>query len=251
MRTSGHCMRLAGHSPGLESPGFEMPHIRRWFGFFKSLVTGFIDLGLLYWDFLPYLWGVSSRLVLVWGSWRAQEILTSIVFCLLLGLSQMVLDLPWSCYSIFVIEQRHGFNKQTGAVFIKDIIKSARSLAPSIVPISCKLTAVVTACVHDMLRHVMSRLMATAFHAGYFCPSKLDVRLGWGCVQVMLTLALGPPLIAAFTMLLQRAGVWLVPGDCQQLPKCVSSLNNHDMCPFMLSAAFWAAVLSLPERSAG
>ena len=55
----------------------------------------------------------------------------------------------------------------------------------------------------------------------------------------MLSLALGPPLIAAFTMLLQRAGAWLVPGNCriQQMCMCILSLEKHETCPSMLSAA--------------
>jgi|LauGreDrversion2_2_1035103.scaffolds.fasta_scaffold100331_1 STE24 endopeptidase len=36
----------------------------------------------------------------------------------------MVTGLPWSLYSTFVIEQRHGFNKQTLGLFFSDMIKS-------------------------------------------------------------------------------------------------------------------------------
>ncbi len=36
----------------------------------------------------------------------------------------MVLELPWSVYSTFVVEQRHGFNKQTPALFIQDLVKT-------------------------------------------------------------------------------------------------------------------------------
>ena len=40
--------------------------------------------------------------------------------------TNMVTGLPWSLYSTFVIEERHGFNKQTLGLFISDMIKSVR-----------------------------------------------------------------------------------------------------------------------------
>lgn len=36
----------------------------------------------------------------------------------------MVSGLPWSLYRTFVIEERHGFNKQTLGLYISDTIKS-------------------------------------------------------------------------------------------------------------------------------
>ncbi len=36
----------------------------------------------------------------------------------------MVMGVPWSLYSTFVIEERHGFNKQTLGLFFSDMIKS-------------------------------------------------------------------------------------------------------------------------------
>lgn len=36
----------------------------------------------------------------------------------------LVTGLPWSLYSTFVIEARHGFNKQTLGVFLADMAKS-------------------------------------------------------------------------------------------------------------------------------
>ena len=36
----------------------------------------------------------------------------------------MILDLPWSLYSTFVIEERFGFNKQTLRTFVTDMLKS-------------------------------------------------------------------------------------------------------------------------------
>lgn len=124
-------------------------------------MTGPIDLGLLYWDFLPYLWGVSSRLVLLWGASWALEVQTSICFCLLLGLVQMLLDLPWSYYSTFVIEQRHGFNKQTRAVFVKDFLKSVRR-----VPAGLRLPALTALSISSCLR-VMTAVSCRSYPLHY------------------------------------------------------------------------------------
>lgn len=43
---------------------------------------------------------------------KSFQITQSIVFALLGCLVNSVLDLPWSLYGTFVIEERHGFNKQ-------------------------------------------------------------------------------------------------------------------------------------------
>lgn len=41
------------------------------------------------------------------------EIVHTVAFMLASSLINLVLSLPWTLYSTFVIEQRHGFNKQT------------------------------------------------------------------------------------------------------------------------------------------
>ena len=40
------------------------------------------------------------------------QIIQSLVFMLLAMLFSTITDLPWSLYSTFVIEEKHGFNKQ-------------------------------------------------------------------------------------------------------------------------------------------
>ncbi len=46
------------------------------------------------------------------------------VFNLLDGAKDIVLGLPFSLYGTFVVEQKHGFNKQTLGLFFLDILKS-------------------------------------------------------------------------------------------------------------------------------
>lgn len=40
---------------------------------------------------------------------------------------QMIVELPFSLYSTFVIEERHGFNKQTLGIFFADKVKQPSS----------------------------------------------------------------------------------------------------------------------------
>ena len=50
----------------------------------------------------------------------------TIAFVLLDTGFQFVLGLPWGVYSTFRLEARHGFNKQTPALFLRDIATQAR-----------------------------------------------------------------------------------------------------------------------------
>ena len=51
-------------------------------------------------------------------------ILRALVFFGVIGLASTILNLPFSIYSTFVIEERFGFNKTTAKTFIGDLIKS-------------------------------------------------------------------------------------------------------------------------------
>ena len=46
------------------------------------------------------------------------------IYNLLDGAKDLVLGLPFSLYGTFVVEQKHGFNKQTLGLFCIDTVKS-------------------------------------------------------------------------------------------------------------------------------
>ncbi|CAM9104294.1 unnamed protein product [Laminaria digitata] len=74
---------------------------------------------------MPWLWDVSAGLVAKWGLGdRGGDIPTSLVFVGLTLVIQTVIGLPFSLYSTFVVEERHGFNKQTLGLFFADKAKS-------------------------------------------------------------------------------------------------------------------------------
>ncbi len=52
-----------------------------------------------------------------------RPILTGLYFFGILGAAAILISIPFAYYNQFVIEQKHGFNKQTRAGFVKDIIK--------------------------------------------------------------------------------------------------------------------------------
>ena len=51
-------------------------------------------------------------------------ILTGIIFICILVLGSLLLDLPFSAYNTFVIEERYGFNRTTPKIFVLDFVKS-------------------------------------------------------------------------------------------------------------------------------
>lgn len=52
-------------------------------------------------------------------------ILTGLLFFIGLGVAKSILDLPFSLYAVFVIEERFGFNRTTGRTFVLDMLKGA------------------------------------------------------------------------------------------------------------------------------
>lgn len=92
----------------------------RWFSFFSNLFTIAITIGLLATWFMPKLWEVSAGIAARFGYNRSHEVLITVIYNLLDAGKDMLLAMPFSLYSTFAVEQRHGFNKQTLAIFIKD-----------------------------------------------------------------------------------------------------------------------------------
>lgn len=100
---------------GLDKEEFGILH-----GFvFSILVTSIeIYLGLfaIFWE-LAIAWTEKVQLD------PDNEIYVSCMFTLLLIVYGLVKDMPVAVYKIFVLEERHGFNKQTPMFFVKDQIK--------------------------------------------------------------------------------------------------------------------------------
>lgn len=89
-------------------------------GFYSQLEA----YALLYFGALPFVWTLCSNQLGYFSSdWLNSEISKSCLFIIYFILYGQITGLPWSIYYNFVLEEKHGFNKQTFGFFIKDNIK--------------------------------------------------------------------------------------------------------------------------------
>lgn len=73
---------------------------------------------------MAHLWATSRRYTNQIGLNSENEIIVSCVFLVVVNLLGVLKELPFTIYSTFVLEEKHGFNKQTPAFFVKDQIKA-------------------------------------------------------------------------------------------------------------------------------
>nr|BAN64249.1 CAAX metallo endopeptidase, putative [Babesia bovis] len=74
---------------------------------------------LLFYYFGPRLWKYA-------GSWlkHPSETYQSLIFCGIKAVIDTIIEIPFSLYSDFVLEEKHGFNKKTIRLFFKDLLIS-------------------------------------------------------------------------------------------------------------------------------
>ncbi|XP_065859735.1 CAAX prenyl protease 1 homolog [Euphorbia lathyris] len=109
---------------------------KSYFNFVHEFVTILLDSAILYFGILPWFWKKAENFVLLVGLSPENEILHTLAFLGGVMIWSQITDLPFSLYSTFVIESRHGFNKQTIWLFFRDLIKGiciAIVLGPPIV----------------------------------------------------------------------------------------------------------------------
>ncbi|XP_019420770.1 PREDICTED: CAAX prenyl protease 1 homolog [Lupinus angustifolius] len=94
------------------------------FHFVHEFVTIVMDSTILFFGVLPWFWKKSEHFVTLVGLNAENEILHTLSFLAGVMIWSQITDLPFSLYSTFVIEARHGFNKQTILLFFRDMIKS-------------------------------------------------------------------------------------------------------------------------------
>ncbi|KAJ0111653.1 hypothetical protein Patl1_00495 [Pistacia atlantica] len=106
------------------------------FHFVHEFVTILMDSAILFFGILPWLWKKSGNFLVLAGLDAENEIIHTLAFLAGVTLWSQLTDLPFSLYSTFVIEARHGFNKQTVWLFFRDMFKGmclAIILGPPIV----------------------------------------------------------------------------------------------------------------------
>jgi len=96
------------------------------FGMLCSLYNLLESVLFLMCGFLPYVWDYSVKLGDQYGGYNENdnEIKITLIFMLVTTVIGTITSLPFELYSTFRIEKKHGFNKQTPALFFTDKIKS-------------------------------------------------------------------------------------------------------------------------------
>mmetsp|Transcript_18851 Transcript_18851/g.32205 ORF Transcript_18851/g.32205 Transcript_18851/m.32205 type:complete len:466 (+) Transcript_18851:58-1455(+) len=134
-----------------------------WFGLAHGLVGTAETAAMVAFNGIPWAWASSGRAVTTLqlvalrflptstlsllalnsdASPEAVERWQSVMFVLIAAGWSMVSDLPWSLYSTFVIETKHGFNKSTLGLFFKDMLTSTALGLVIMPPVVLGLTAI-------------------------------------------------------------------------------------------------------------
>lgn len=95
------------------------------FGMIAALYDVLESLSFLLIGFMPYAWDLSLAKGQAWFGWneKDQEILITLMFLGVVMVVGTMTSLPFSLWSTFMIEQKHGFNQQTLGLFFADKIK--------------------------------------------------------------------------------------------------------------------------------
>ncbi|KAL8582512.1 hypothetical protein ACOMHN_065491 [Nucella lapillus] len=115
------------------------------FGFWYGLFSQVESTLILVFGGLPFLWGVSGRVLGRFGLGPEFEITQSLVFSVLSFIFSAVTSQPFSIYSTFVIEEIHGFNKQTAGFYVKDQLKKSGVMMAILLPITATLIFIIKA----------------------------------------------------------------------------------------------------------
>lgn len=90
-----------------------------------------------------YFWQWSIQIAKYYGINHKSEILLSMIFMFIIGVFSHISHLPIAIYDTFVLEQKHGFNKQTVMFFIKDEIKKFLVAQVITLPLLCGMIWIV------------------------------------------------------------------------------------------------------------
>ncbi|XP_023328408.1 CAAX prenyl protease 1 homolog isoform X2 [Eurytemora carolleeae] len=96
---------------------------KSFFGSVEGLFSHTLSTCMLWFSGYRIFWDMAQNTLDYLEFEGKNEILNSILFSTYLSIFSLVTGLPFSIYSTFVIEEKHGFNKQTGGFYVKDQIK--------------------------------------------------------------------------------------------------------------------------------
>jgi len=94
------------------------------FGAVQGWFSQILSTVILWWQGYLFFWDLGGATLKELGYSPADsEILQSLLFTFYMSIFSTITNLPFSVYSTFVLEEKHGFNKQTAAFYVKDQIK--------------------------------------------------------------------------------------------------------------------------------
>lgn len=113
------------------------------FALVHDLYSQILSTGILYMYLMPMFWELCGRAIRSWGLNADNELLRTGLFVSTGSLISTIADLPWDIYSTFVIEEKHGFNKQSGSFYAVDKIKKFIVMQLILVPVICGMIQIV------------------------------------------------------------------------------------------------------------
>ena len=94
------------------------------FQMFSNTIATMGQLLFFLMDGLAWLWAIALWPLETLGMSAEDQICHSMVFCLLYQVKSVIESAPYDLYKNFVIEERHGFNKQTFELWLSDQVKT-------------------------------------------------------------------------------------------------------------------------------
>lgn len=145
------------------------------FSFVSTAWEQIFQTAVLVFQGIPFLWYLSGRITKHFGYSKEHEITQTVVFSLLGSFINSLIDLPWSIYLNFVVEEAHGFNKQTLSFFFKDKIKKFIVMQAFALPITACIVHVVKIggdmfFIYLWLLCVVLTLLLMTIYADYIAP---------------------------------------------------------------------------------
>ncbi|XP_037949652.1 CAAX prenyl protease 1 homolog [Teleopsis dalmanni] len=97
---------------------------REVFSIYKTILFDIIIVCLeIYFGFIAFAWKKSEAIVQYFNLNAENEIIVSVIFVVLTSILSIYKEIPLKVYKTFVLEAKHGFNKQTPGFFIWDQCK--------------------------------------------------------------------------------------------------------------------------------
>ncbi|KAI5779463.1 peptidase family M48-domain-containing protein [Geopyxis carbonaria] len=95
------------------------------YGFVSSLFSQLTNIATIQLDLLPKLWELTGTYISRYAPAQfSGEISQSLLFFITFTVASNVINLPFSYYKTFYLEENFGFNKQTRKLFFADVIKT-------------------------------------------------------------------------------------------------------------------------------